>query len=382
MKANNLKKFNFAITDNSEWIGQDLLDFYSNALLKFNTASALTVIPNVKSYKRIPSYNLGNIIFTAGSDSTGLPGGGYEAQSGGDSNGQQGAMLALTGADGVSSGGYATLYSGGAGYGAYSGANIQVQGSDSTGSGGSVVLNPDTSNGGAVQANGPLAMGNGFSIYVNSGDSINCSGLCYQSGGWIYSGGVSFTSGANIVSGGLTFGLSNLIYDTTSSSSIDPNQRYLIDASSNVSVDYSDRWLRDSSSLTSVDYGTRTLVANDGVTPIFNWASSTYPLFYAIPQIPGVRNTANKTTVNCATSGTVIFSQPEQGSSYKKVVAHASACVGAASYAFPVNFSYAPSIVSLTNNAIPAGYVTTLGTNTVTVTGVTSTTGNLIIEGM
>lgn len=63
MKTNkHLINYNFAIADSTTWIGEDLLDFYSNALLTFNTATALTVIPNVKSIVKLPSYNLGSIL--------------------------------------------------------------------------------------------------------------------------------------------------------------------------------------------------------------------------------------------------------------------------------------------------------------------------------
>ena len=57
-----LKNFNFSLTDNTTYIGNDLLDFYSNALLTFPTAKNMTVVPNVKSVIKLPSFNLGSTL--------------------------------------------------------------------------------------------------------------------------------------------------------------------------------------------------------------------------------------------------------------------------------------------------------------------------------
>lgn len=57
-----MKKFNFAITDNTTYTGKDALDFYSTALLSFPTAENLTLVPNVKSKIKLPSFDLGNIL--------------------------------------------------------------------------------------------------------------------------------------------------------------------------------------------------------------------------------------------------------------------------------------------------------------------------------
>lgn len=80
-------------------------------------------------------------------------------------------------------------------------------------------------------------------------------------------------------------------------------------------------------------------------------------------------NSAAQTVVNCATSGTATFSQPEQGSSYKVVMVHVAACLGAASYTFPTAFSFAPQVVAQTLTSL-AG---TPSTTAVTITGTTST---------
>lgn len=57
-----MKKFNFAITDNTTYTGKDALDFYSLALLGFRTGANLTLVPNVKSKIKLAKFDLGNLI--------------------------------------------------------------------------------------------------------------------------------------------------------------------------------------------------------------------------------------------------------------------------------------------------------------------------------
>lgn len=61
-----MKKFKFAITDNTTYAGQDAIDFYSKALLEGASKSTFRVIPGVKSKIKLPRYDAGNIIQEAG----------------------------------------------------------------------------------------------------------------------------------------------------------------------------------------------------------------------------------------------------------------------------------------------------------------------------
>ena len=84
---------------------------------------------------------------------------------------------------------------------------------------------------------------------------------------------------------------------------------------------------------------------------------------------------ATQTAVGGSTSGTATFSEPFQGSSYKKVVVQlGSTLSGTASYTFPTAFSNTPVVV----NGDAA--VTTLSTTGLTVTGTLTLPRTVVLE--
>ncbi len=116
---------------------------------------------------------------------------------------------------------------------------------------------------------------------------------------------------------------------------------------------------------------------SDGVLEINNGGAGG-----AVPEsglaLGNLKPSATQTSVNNSTSGTTKFSQPFQGSSYKKVVIYCAAALGTASYTFPTAFTNTPAIV--TTNGPASGVVTALSTTAMTITGAT-TTGFIVLEG-
>jgi len=96
-------------------------------------------------------------------------------------------------------------------------------------------------------------------------------------------------------------------------------------------------------------------------------------------------NTINNEVLNCNTSqetctssfsGTMIYTQPFRGNSYKKVIIYCNALIGSSSTTFNVAFTYTPIVTSGNSSLISA--LTTTG---VTVTTSTSTSTFIILEG-
>lgn len=61
-----MKKFKFAIVDNTTFCGKDALDFYSKALLEGASKSTFRVVPGIKSTVKMPRYDAGDVIKDAG----------------------------------------------------------------------------------------------------------------------------------------------------------------------------------------------------------------------------------------------------------------------------------------------------------------------------
>ncbi len=85
-----------------------------------------------------------------------------------------------------------------------------------------------------------------------------------------------------------------------------------------------------------------------------------------------------ETSVTGSTSGTALFSQPQQGAGAKEVIVYCAALLGTASYTFPAPFRQTPAIVA--TNGLAAAKVTALSATAMTITGTTDT-GFIVLKG-
>ena len=110
---------------------------------------------------------------------------------------------------------------------------------------------------------------------------------------------------------------------------------------------------------------------------IEHYASGGSTIAFGVREDGGQLIGSPQTSVSCSTSGTAVFSQPEQGASNKKVLIHLAACLGTASYTYPTAFTNSPSCYA--SSLIACTVAGTISSTAVTVTGATST-GSLVLE--
>ncbi len=95
-----------------------------------------------------------------------------------------------------------------------------------------------------------------------------------------------------------------------------------------------------------------------------------------------VQNTAVQSTLTGSTAGSIVYSMPEQGSSYKKFIAYANGyendTTTAQTITFPVAFTNTPAVITA-----PSGLIASVNTTAITLTSGTTTTytGWVILEG-
>ena len=107
------------------------------------------------------------------------------------------------------------------------------------------------------------------------------------------------------------------------------------------------------------------------------YSSGTSSAVWTTTYSQNFNSSATQSAVSGSSSGTATFSEPFQGTSYKKVIVYCAALNGTAAYVFPVAFTNAPSVTFATS-----GISASVGPSTTGVTLSASTvTGVVIIEG-
>jgi hypothetical protein len=175
-------------------------------------------------------------------------------------------------------------------------------------------------------------------------------------------GNVSASGGTGIFGGVQVVGLT-------------PSQAVVTDGSSNLA----------SSSTTSTELGYIHGLTGPIMTVLSGYATTASPNFSGIVTAPvlssnNVNINASQSTVGCSTSGSIVFSMPFQGPTYKKVMIYLNACQGSASYTYPTAFSHQPNTVVY--GGLGTSYFNTVSTSAVgmNVAGAAQT-GILSLEG-
>lgn len=114
--------------------------------------------------------------------------------------------------------------------------------------------------------------------------------------------------------------------------------------------------------------GAGTRLANGTAGQILTSAGGTSaPTWSSTVTSTSFNSTAAQTTVSCSTSGSVVFSEPLQGTSSKQVIAYENSCLGTASYTYPTAFTNTPDSLG-----VNVAKFTSISTSAVTVTGTTT----------
>jgi hypothetical protein len=130
---------------------------------------------------------------------------------------------------------------------------------------------------------------------------------------------------------------------------------------------------------------TAQLPANSGIIAELNLAQTwtAAQTFSTSISSPIMLSTATQTSVAGSTSGTAVFSEPQQGSSWKRIEIVLTALTGTASYTFPVAFVKTPdSFIGFTATGATASSIsTTAVTITSAASGASASSGTIILEG-
>ncbi len=241
---------------------------------------------------------------------------------------------------------------------------------------------------GAPTASGNASITNSYALYVNAGTSIFngasqlVGGIATRTGtpdlGAFFavgnSGMASTVQTQNLFGGASTVYYRAGFSNNASSAIVGANANYanafVGSAPFTTSGSGTNAWLTNftANTLGAVTSGgatvTNTATAYIGAASAGVGSSNNYALYVN----GAVASAATQTVVNCSTSGTVTFSEPFDGPSYKQVIAYENACLGTASYTYPRAFTNTPDSLGA-----DAAKHTSISTTATTVTGTTTT---------